>query len=247
MDRKAQRDRYRKQMSLAIGVSIGVHAAILGFLKIDVPDVDSLEPRRALQVVEIPDDWQDRGMEVIPLESALAASDAPDGAAAQAEATSARVALPDPGAAGTGATVAAIVPEAALPGLAPSEPALSMTLAVATPAEAPEIVTVRAQRGVILRAGGGGAAGDRGVDFVAASEAAREAERERGGGGLGGAGGIGTTIFGGGGDAHCPTPGLVPGLGGGGLPIGTGKGMGIIGRRAPTAGAIHRFGPGRSR
>jgi hypothetical protein len=120
---------------------------------------------------------------------------------------------------------------------------MSLSLAEATPIA--QVTLARANRGVILRASGGGAAGESGFDFTATSDAARDAERSRGGGGWGGNGGIGIGIIGGG-DGHCPTWGGVPfigpsrGLGG----FGSGyDGTGIIGARPPTSEAINRFGP----
>ena len=211
-----RRDQYRKQLTIAIGLSVGVHAIALTALKLGVPDYESEQSGRALQIVEVPSQWEDAAMKVVALESAP--SSQADGAAATAEATSAAVESSDPGSAGTGMKVAAIVPLADLPGASPDAPAVSMTRAEAAPIA--EVALVSSRRGVIKRTSGGGAAGSSGFDFVATSDAAREAERERGGGGRGGLGGIGVTVIGGGGEGHCPTWGGVPLIGGRGLGIG---------------------------
>jgi len=211
-----RRTQYRKQLTIAIGLSVGVHAVALTALKLHVPDYESETPGRALTVVDIPSEWENAAMEVVALESAP--SSQADGAAAAAEATSAAADLADPGSAGAGSKVAALMPLVDLPGASPNAPAVAMTRVEAAPVATVALASTR--RGVIKRVSGGGAAGSSGFDFVATSDAAREAERERGGGGRGGLGGIGVTILGGGGEAHCPTWGGVPLIGGRGLGIG---------------------------
>ena len=57
---------------------------------------------------------------------------------------------------------------------------MAMTLAEAVPVA--EVTLARANRGVIQRSASGGAGGSSGFDFIATSDAARDAERSRGGG-----------------------------------------------------------------
>lgn len=243
MDRGQRYRNYQKTLTAAIGVSIGVHLVALAWLKLEVPSFDDPEPGRSLQIVELPDDWDEQAIDVVQLETAFA--DAPTGETTGAAATSARVELPEPGAAGADETVAAFESLADLPSAAPEAPAMTLALAEASPAPVMEVALARSNRGVIQRTSSGGASGPSGFDFIATSDAARDAERERGGGGMGGIGGPGISIQGGGG--HCPTWGGIPLIGPssglGGIPMG-GKGRGIIGARPPTAEAINRFAPG---
>ncbi|MFV1987398.1 MAG: hypothetical protein ACC682_08950 [Gemmatimonadota bacterium] len=241
MDRRQRARSYRTTLGVAIGISVGVHILALAWVKLSVPTFDEPQQSRALQVLDIPNVWENSALEVVPLEAAIAF--APNGALEGASASSARVDLPEAGAAGADAAVAAIVPMSRLSGAAPNAPAISLSLAEATPIA--QVTLARANRGVILRASGGGAAGESGFDFIATSDAARDAERSRGGGGRGGPGGIG---IGGGGGGYCPTWGGVPLIGPtrgfGGIGIGANNpGLGIIGARPPNSGAINRFGP----
>lgn len=237
--------RDQRRVAIAIGISIGLHALAFATIKLDVPIIDTANPSRVLQVVEIPDNWAKSAMEVVVLESAASTE---SGAANEASSTSAAVDLSRPGAAGREATVAAIIPLSGLPGAAVGPPAVSMTFAEAIPLARITLAST-ARRGVIERTSRAGAAGSTGYDFIAASDAAREAERKRGGGGRGGLGGPGVTLFGGGGDGHCPTWGgipLIPQIGGRiGAPL-SGRGQGIsgfLGARPPGAELINRFGP----
>jgi hypothetical protein len=241
MDRGQRYQAQRRILAVAIGISAGVHIAALAWVKLSVPTFEDGQEQRALQVLELPDQWDRSAIEVVPLETVV--SSALSGALDGASATSAQVDLPEPGAAGAEAAVAAIVPLSELSGAAPNEPVIAMALAEAAPVV--EVTFARANRGVIKRSASGGAGGSSGFDFIATSDAARDAERARGGGGSGGPGGIGVGVIGGGG--HCPTWGGVPFVdptGGrrGGVPT-MGPGMGIIGARPPTAEAINRFGP----
>lgn len=242
MDRGQRYRSYQKTLTAAIGVSVGLHLVALAWLKLDVPKFDEPEPGRSLQVVELPKEWEETAIEVVQLETSLAFE--PTGAADGASATSAQVELPDPGAAGAETTVAAVVPMDALPSAAPNAPSMTLALAEATPTPNVAAALPRSNRGVIRRVSTGGAAAESGFDFIATSDAARDAERERGGGGWGGTGGPGISIMGGGG--HCPTWGgvpFVPPMGTiGGIPNAP-KGMGMIGRRPPNSEAINRFGP----
>ncbi len=249
MDRGRDHDRYGRALGIALLLSIAFHVALLSLLDVDIVVPDSDDSRRAPELIDLSDAWVDQPLEVITL-----VSDRPSGVADQSEATSARAEAVEPGAAGADAAVAAILPNPGLPGAAAGNPGLSLDLAEAVPSA--EIAVARSNRGVVLRSGGGGALGDEGMDFVAASDAAREAERRRGGGGRGGLGGIGEAILGGGGEGYCPPwhdhglgggdmfgpHGPAPPLGGGGafgLPR-TGPGRGIVGRRPPGGEAINR-------
>lgn len=248
MDRAAYETRYRRWLGIALGVSLGVHAAALAWVELAVPTFESPERARALQVVDLPDDWRDRAIQtvdVVALESAEAS--AAEGVASEAAATSAPVDATQSGAAGAETRVAAIVPLSSPPGAAPREASPHLELAAAPALATPVVETRRANRGIVQREGGGGASAASGYDFVAANDAARDAERERGGAGWGGTGGIGVTILGGGGDC---APGAT---GAGGIPVTRGLGglasgspaRGILGRRAPGGGAINRVLPGR--
>jgi len=236
-----------------MGISVGVHVLAFTTLTIEIPTFGGSGSNRALEVVELRDLWADRALQVVTLETAPK-SRAPSGAATQSAATSARVEASQSGAGGDATPVTVIIPKASVPGGAPNEPSMHVTLASATVTSTPRIATRPSNRGIIRRSesrdvvrtatrGSAGAQG--GFEFVAASDAAREAERERGGNGWGGLGGIGTTILGGGGE--CPPdhgPGIGPLGGFGGVPT-TGKGLGIIGRRPPGGAAINRLGPSR--
>lgn len=241
MDRAQRYQAQRKVLAVAIGISVGAHVAALTWVKLSVPTFDEGDESRSLQVLQLPDAWDNVALEVVPLETAI--SSAPSGALEGASATSAQVDLPEPGAAGADAAVAAIIPLSDLSGAAPNAPSMTMELAEAAPIA--EVTLARANRGVIRRSSSGGAGGSSGFDFIATSDAARDAERSRGGGGRGGPGGIGVGVIGGGG--HCPTWGGVPfadPFGGGlGRVPSMGPGMGIIGARPPTSEAINRFGP----
>lgn len=233
MERAMRRRGDRRRMGIALVASAAAHALVFGFVKLHVPGPEEAEGHRPLQVIELRDAWRERAVEVVALESAVE----PSGEAG-AETASAAPEADLPGA------LRAVGAEAPVgPGAAEGAPALSLALLPGTEATTPAIQLPRSNRGVIKRIGGGGARGNGGYDIVAASEAAREAERERGGNGWGGTGGIGVTI-GGGGD--CDTPGVIPGLGLpsglGGLPGGNGRG--IIGRRPGGGGAINRVLPG---
>ncbi|MDH3733951.1 MAG: hypothetical protein OEU54_10475 [Gemmatimonadota bacterium] len=244
MDRGQRQRTYRRTLIAAIGISVGVHLVALAWLKLDVPVFEDREPGRALQIVDIPDEWEENALDVVVLESG-GAFEATIAEPADASPTSARVDAPVDGAGGADAAPAAIVPLNALPGAAPGEPSMTLAFADATPTPAVEMALPRSNRGVIRRASTGGAAGESGFDFIATSDAARDAERERGGGGWGGIGGPGVSIIGGG-DGHCPTWGgvpFVPPMGSiGGIPNAP-KGRGVIGMRPPTSEAINRFGP----
>ncbi len=240
MNRTVYRERYRKRLSVALLVSIAAHVAVLAFLKVNVPPIPERE--RATQLIELADVWQDRPLEVVRLSTlpADAATD-PGGSSAKAEAS-------EPG--GAGAQVTAAAPKARLILAATAPSATELSLALAEEVSVASVTFENSRRGVVLRAGGGGAAGDVGLDFDAASDAARDAERRRGGGGLGGSGGIGVTIFGGAG-GDCDTPGGfgLPGIGGragglGSLP-GSGIGRGLIGRTGGFGSAINRVAPSR--
>ncbi len=249
MDRRRDHGRYSRALGIALLLSIAFHVALLSLLDLDIAVPDSDDSRRAPELVDLADTWVDSPLEVITL-----VSDRASGAADQSEAASARAEATEPGAAGADAAVAAILPDPGLPGAAAGDPGLSLDLAEAIPSA--EITLTRANRGVVLRSGGGGALGDDGMDFVAASDAAREAERRRGGGGRGGLGGIGEAILGGGGEGFCPPwhdhgligpdmfgpHGPAPPFGGGqvfGLPR-SGSGRGIVGKRPPGGEAINR-------
>jgi hypothetical protein len=231
---------------MALLVSVAAHLTLLAFLKVEVPPVPERDRARVTQLIELADVWEDRPLEIVRLSDARTGASSSADVAATASASSVDAQAPDPGADGTRTTLAAFEPTPALAGTAPAAAELSLELA-----EQISVASVSfksAQRGVVLRAGGGGPAGDVGLDFEAASDAARNAERRRGGG-LGGTGGIGVTIIGGGGD--CDTPGSigVPGISGraggiGSLPrLGTGRGL--IGRTGGFGSAINRVAPAR--
>lgn len=217
MNREKHRQADRKRVFIALGVSAAVHAAALATLKLDVPTFAEAERSRALEVVELSDRWEDRATQVIALETATAVevAETSEGAGTQTtSATSARVEVAEPGAAGVETTVAALIDLVGDPGAAQGEPSLDLSIVEAESA-APVVVAVaprRANRGIVRRESGGGAAGSTGFDFVASSDAARDRERERGGNGFGGFGGIGVSVIGGGVDCDAPNGGLT-GLG----------------------------------
>lgn len=241
MDR-AQGRTYRRTLAAAVGVSVAVHLAALAWLKLTVPTFDDPEPGRSLQIVEIADDWDEQAIDVVQLETALDLS--PTAEADGRSSDPDPVEMTEPDAAGSDVAVAALAPVADLFGAAPVGPTMTLALAEAAPAPVMEVALARSNRGIVRRTSAGGASGPSGFEFIATSDAARDAERERGGGGSGRIGGPGVSIIGGG---NCPTwggiPLILPRTGGlGGVPM-EGKGRGIIGARPPTAEAINRFGP----
>ena len=181
MDRKEHHKSQQKVLAIAIAVSVGLHAIALAWLTLDVPLIEEREASRPMRVIELPDDWEDAAIEVVPLETAL--SLAPSGAANSASATSADVEAPAQGAGGADVSSAAFVDLSAEPSMAPNSPSMTLALAEAQPTLAVSTVLPRSNRGVIRRASTGGAAGSSGYGFTATSDAARDAERERGGGG----------------------------------------------------------------
>ncbi|MDX1394272.1 MAG: hypothetical protein R3195_07775 [Gemmatimonadota bacterium] len=237
MDRAERTRSYRRTLAIAIGVSLGAHLLALAWVRLTVPTFADREEARALRVLDLPDDWEDTAIEVVPLETALAAE---SGAELEGvTATTATAEAPEPAAGGAELALAAVEPV----DLSAATPAPTLTLEPVEAMPVAEVAIARSNRGVVLRTGGGTSAST-GIDFIATSGAARDAEREREGDGWGGLGGIGVGVVGGGGD--CPTSGGVPFInpfgGSGGVPT-TGPGMGIIGARPPTTGAINRFGP----
>lgn len=238
MNRTDARDVYRKRMALAIGASIGVHALVLANVTLDLPTFAGDAEPRALRMVELPDDWQATALEVVSLESSVPADIALETAGASARAAAAET--PAPAAAATTPRPAPIALEGTAARPATNSPALELTPAVETDAATPEI-GARPARGIVLRAGAG-ETGYTGLDFHAASDAARDAEEDERGGARPGRG-IGISIHG---PGACPTGGAMPLIGGngglGGVPM-TGKGMGIIGARPPGGEAINRAAP----
>ncbi|MCG8470171.1 MAG: hypothetical protein MJB57_18500 [Gemmatimonadetes bacterium] len=265
MDRERRRSAHRKRLLIALGVSAGVHAAVFSAVTLDVPAWQAPESDRALRLVEweLDDEWTTRAIRIVEETSAYGTTSARESSRGKADA---------PGAVGIGAITTAIVPDDALPSLAPDAPALALTMATA---DAPQTIPLMAarptNRGLVVR--GGGATGERGFDFEAASDAARAAERAKGGNGVGWLGGAGHEGHGHGPFGECPpgptdlvrpwdgNPGLdeptgqIPFIGGIGNPIGFGgrspgigseKGRGIIGRRPAGGSAINRVIPGRS-
>ncbi len=100
MDREQRQRSYRKTLGVAIGVSVGLHVAALAWVKLNVPTFGEPQESRALQVLQLPNAWENSALEVVPLESAIVS--APNGALEGASATSAQVDLPEPGAGGGG-------------------------------------------------------------------------------------------------------------------------------------------------
>lgn len=239
MDRRDARDTYRKRMALAIGVSIGVHALVLSTVRIDLPvfgGAGTERPLRMVELVELPEDWRAAALEVVSLESATSVEVRARSAGSSASATTRATA------AAPGRVQAPVSLPSAAPRPSPGSPSLDLTPVAETPEIAPAVATAtRPARGILLRADAGQS--DVGLDFHAASHAAREAEEEEGRGRALPGRGIGISISG---PGSCPAGGGIPaiGIGGGlgGVPT-TGKGMGIIGARPPNQGAINRFGP----
>jgi len=235
MDRRDARETWQKRMALAIGASIAAHAVALSIVRLELPVLVPGDAPRPLRLVELPDEWRASALEVIPLESAL------ESAAASGAPSAPRARPHTPAPSGSEAVPARLAtrPTASA---ATTAAALDLTPAAESAAPAAEIAAARPARGIVLRADAA-EAGHGGLDFYAASDAAREAEDERGGASRGGRG-VGISIAGPGG--HCPTGGGIPaiGIGGGlgGVPT-IGKGMGILGARPPNRGAINRFGP----
>ena len=246
MNRTIYRERYRNRLGVALLVSIAAHVAFLVLLKVDVPPVPERDRERATQLIELADVWQDRPLEVVRLSTPPADASSAADAATDSRGSSAKAEASEPGDAGAQVTVAASKARPILAG--PAASATELSLALAEEVTVASVTFKNARRGVVLRAGGGGAAEDVGLDFDAASDAARDAERRRGGDGRGGAGGIGVTIFGGAG-VDCDTPGSfgLPGISGraGGLASlpGSGTGRGLIGRTGGFGSAINRMAP----
>ena len=234
MDRGKSHRTYRRTLTIAIGLSVAVHLVALAWLKLTVPVFEETEPGRALQIVELADDWDEQAIDVIPLETALDLS--PTAEAAGGSTGSAGPEGLAPGAAGAEPAVAAPAPVTDLPDAIPSRPAMTLALAEVEAEPVMEVALARSSRGVIQKTASAGASGPSGFDFVATSDAARDAERESGGGDRGGIGAGGCPTWGG-------IPLFVPPTGGlGGVPM-QGKGRGILGARPPTSEAINRFGP----
>lgn len=246
MNRALYRERHRKTFGVALLVSVAAHLTVLTLLKVDLPPVPERDRARATPLIELADVWDDRPLEVVRLSPAPT----PVASAADVPATTAvsfpDAQAPDGGAGGLRPTLAALGPSPGLSSTAGGANELSLE-----PAEEIEVARVSFQstrRGVVLRAGGSDPARDAGLDFAAASDAAREAERSRGGG-VGGTGGIRVTIIGGGGDCDARGSIGLPGISGraggiGSLPL-LGPGRGLIGRTGDFGSAINRVAPGR--
>ena len=131
MDREQRHQAQKKVLTVAIGISVGVHVAALAWVKLSVPTFDDRPATRALRVLELPDAWENAAIEVIPLETMV--SSAPSGALEGASATSAQVDLAEPGAAGADAAVTAIVPLSELSGAAPYTAVIQLKAAMIPP------------------------------------------------------------------------------------------------------------------
>lgn len=227
---------YRRRLVIAIGISAGLHAAALALVELAIPTIEPDTGSRPLRVVELPDDWEDSAIEVVALETARYTETAESAGAGDAPAA------PETG---TETPAPSALPRAVAPSASPNPHALNTAPASAAPII--EIALPRSNRGVIRRSGGD--APEPALRFVAASEAALRAERDRDTDARGrdGREGIGFEIMipgmGGGACSGGSIPILPqPSAGLGGVPM-AGKGRGIIGARPPGGEAINRVGP----
>lgn len=210
MDRTMRRGRDRATTGLALLLSVAAHAALFAWVRLDVDAAAEPPPERTAAPRAAPRAWVERPLEVVRVqptagEGAEAPARSPDPAPG---AVALRHRAADP--AGASGTLSAALPLRPAP--AQTARGLDLTPVAAGPtggaalgedAAAGEITRAGARRGVILRDPSGGGTARGAWDFTAASEAAREAEKRRGGRESGDEG-IGGIIGGGG---RCPTPG----------------------------------------
>ena len=146
MNRTVYRERYRKRLGVALIVSIAAHVGVLALLKVDVPPIPERDRERATQLIELTDVWQDRPLEVVLLSTPPADASSAADAATDARRSSAKVEAPKA--------------RPILAGTAPS--ATDLDLALAEEVTVASVTFKNARRGVVLRAGAGGAPRTRG-------------------------------------------------------------------------------------
>lgn len=262
--RENERMSGRKRIAISLTVSAIVHAVVLGTLTIGIPEFETPERSRPLEVVELASEWTDRAIEVVPLEREPEVAESAEAAGS-----------------GTPDTPLEVVDVEAPPTVAPSLPSASVDLIelATAPESTPLVVVPAANRGVIQRSDTEDARviAGRAVDATDSRLLLADAGtggRGRSGNGSGGLGGIGISILGigqnGPGADGCSIGSNFPGMPGGkpggpslpgittgqGPSIGNtgglgslpsqGKGKGIIGCRPDLPGggaAINRAFP----